>query len=266
MLNDGETALGCCPSNYVCDQNSPHICTSQPPSGDIIGVKNGISCSSGTASAQSSTALTAEAIRILLVKSATSNAIAKETSSPKKSSGKGEQIAIGVAVPIAILLISAAVFYFVKRRKRLRKQTSDQEVLAGGGDSDSGLKAELPGSFATAISGPKGAAFQKPELDNMQLSVTPMPELPGNLPGDVIQELHGNSSTPRLNDATIPASEPQNSISHDIAGEHQQKPVDDALDQDPSSKAVPGLWDWSNFDTLGETNQSPRNSTTDIRR
>jgi hypothetical protein len=194
-----------------------------------------------------------------------SSSIPKATSTPKESSGKGEKIAIGIAVPLAFLLIGAAVFYFVRHRKRLRRQTVDQEISAGEENSDSVLKPELPGSPAAALSGPNDAAFQKPELDNMQLSITSMLlELPADLSSDKIQELHGHSSTIELGDASTPSSEPQHSISHDTAREGQQK--HGSFDHYTGDAAVPGLWDWSNFNTLGEPNESPRNSTTHIRK
>lgn len=276
----------CVVSNYACDPNSPHLCTSRPHSGSIA-VRDGVTCPDNMVAIITSTALTAEAMRILLIQSntptdtptssptatptssptATSTSFSETTSRPRDSFGRGDKIAIGVAVPLGIFLLGAILFYFLRRRKRLQVQPLDQEVLAAGGasDSDPALKAELQGSSGIAISGSTGAMFEKAELDNTQRGIaTTISELAADLPKDNIQELHGNSSTPKIiTNGTIPVSEPQNLISHDIDKECQQNPVQLSVDPNPGS-AVAGLWDWSNFHTLGEPNESARSSMTGV--
>lgn len=248
-------------SNYACDPNSPHLCISTPHLGDIIQVTNGISCSSGTAASQSSTALTAEALRIQL-NDPTSSLSSSWTNNPSsgKASNNGEKIAIGVAVPLTVILLGTVAFDLLRRRKRLRKQISDQEVLTEGGNSGSGQKAELPGSTAAAISGPKGIAYQKPELDNM--AVTILPELAGDPPCDTIQELHGNSITVTPTDTTTPASKPRGPVSHSTVGEDQQNSVGALSSMDLSSTSELGLWNRNNFDTLSGSNKSSEHPAT----
>lgn len=204
-------------------------------------------------------------MRILLVKSSdpTSSLTGSSTNSPSpdKGSGNGERIAIGVAVPLAVLLIGAVAFYFLRRRKGLRKQTSDQEVLAEGDNSGSGQKAELPGSIAAAISGPKGVAYQKPELDNMVVTI--VPELAGDPPCDEIQELHGNSITVTPTDTTTLASKLQGPINHSVVGEDQQNLVGALSGTDPGNTSELGLWNWNNFDALSGSNGSSEHAATD---
>ncbi|PNP43966.1 hypothetical protein TGAMA5MH_04251 [Trichoderma gamsii] len=213
---------------------------------------------SGTTASQSSIALTAEALRILLVKSSDTTSSLSSSSTNNPSSGKashnGEEIVIGVAVPLAVILIGTVAFYLLRRKKRLRKRISDQEVLAEGGNSGSGQKAELPGSIAAAISRPKGVAYQKPELDNM--AVTILPELAGGPPCDTIQELHGSSITTTPSDTTTPASKPQGLVTHSAA-EDQQTPVGALSSIDLSSASELGLWNWNNFDTLKGSSEHP---------
>ncbi|KAL6907196.1 hypothetical protein GGI43DRAFT_431310 [Trichoderma evansii] len=264
MLNDGEIAIGCCPSNYACDQNSPHLCVSTPHLGDIIAVTDGISCSSGTVASQSPTTLTAEAMRILLVKSdnpttAPGSSSANDLSS-KNSSGNGAKIAIGVVVPTVVLLIGAAALYFLKRKKRLQKQTTAQEVLSEKYSSDLGLKSELPGSVAAATSGPKGVAYQKPELDNTAITV--LPELAADSSRDEMQELHGSSLTAKPTDATTMVSEPQSSIIHIVVRTNQQNLVSTSSSRDDWNILESGLWKWSNFDMLSGSTESSEHPAT----
>ncbi|EHK44903.1 uncharacterized protein TrAtP1_003075 [Trichoderma atroviride] len=268
MLNDGETAIGCCPSNYACDPNSPHLCISTPHLGDIIALTNEVSCSSGATASQNPTALTAEAIRILLVRSSdpTSSLSSSSTNnpSPGKAPQNGEKIAIGVAVPLAVIPIGAVVFYLLRRRRRLRKQVSDQEGLAEGDNSGSGQKAELPGSISGAISGPKGVAYQKPELDNMAITI--LPELAGDPPCDTIQELHGNSITvtPTATTTTTTVSKPHGPVSDSAIGEDgQNNPIGALSGADPGSTSELGLWNWNNSDTLSGTNESSEHPAAD---
>lgn len=245
-------------SNYACDPNSPHLCISTPPPGDIIAVTDGISCSSGTAASASPTALSAEAIRILLVKSSDPTAASDGTStndlSSKKSFGNGAKIAIGIVIPVVALLIGAAALYFLRRRKRLQKQTSDQEVLSEGDRSDLGLKAELPGSIAAAISGSKGVVYQKPELDKTVIAI--LPELATDPPRDEIQELHGNTLTVKPTDAIAPASKPHDLIGHSVVREDEQNPVGTLSGTNLGNPSELGLWNWSNFDTQIGSNES----------
>lgn len=233
--------------------------------GDIIAITSGVSCSSGITASQTPTALTAEAIRILLVRSSDPPSSVSSSStnnpSPGKASQIGETIAIGVAVPLVVILIGAVAFYFLRRRKRLRKHISDREGLAEGDDSGSGQKAELPGSIAGAILGPKGVAFQKPELDNM--AVTILPELAGDPHCDTVQELHGNSITVTPTDTTTPVSKPPGPVSHSIVGEDQQSPIGALSGADPGSTSELGLWNWNNFDTLSGSNESSEHPAAD---
>ncbi|KAL7914053.1 hypothetical protein GGI35DRAFT_233166 [Trichoderma velutinum] len=256
MLNDDEIAIGCCPSNYACDSNSPHICTSQPHAGDIIAITDGISCGGGAETTESipSTALTAQAMRILLIQSntPTSTSPTRETQLPSEKFGKGAKIAVGVVIPLVVFLIGIALVYFL-RRKKLRS-ASDQEVSAGGDDSGTALKAELQGSTGNAIRGPKGTTFEKPEL-----GVTgTVAELPA---GSAIQELHGNSSVANLHGPTISNPELQAPIGDGIVKTTEQKLGERSSKQDPESAGT-GLWDWSNFNTLGEPDESSRTSIT----
>lgn len=258
-------------SNYACDTGSPHICTSRPHAGDIIAVTDGISCY-GAMITQSipSTASTAQAMKILLIQSSTpttSDSPVEATQRPTDTIGKGSKIAIGVVVPVAVFLIGTALFYLLRRRKRRHvHSTPDAEVLATRDGSNSAPKAELQGSTGAAIYGQKGTVFEKPELDNTQLgTTTTVSELAATMPGNEIQELHGNISGANLNNAAMPSSELQTPTSDDIAREAQQTLAKHSIDQDPGS-AVTGLWDWSNFNTLGEPDESTRNSITGIRK
>ncbi|KAK1246544.1 LOW QUALITY PROTEIN: hypothetical protein MKX08_000346 [Trichoderma sp. CBMAI-0020] len=256
MLNDGETAIGCCPSNYACDPNSPHLCISTPQSGDIIALTSGVSCSSGMTASQNPTALTAEAMRILLVRSSDPTSSLNSSSTNNPSSGKasrnGESIAIGVAVSLAIITICAVAFYFLRRKdygnRYPIKKFSSKETT-----QNSGQKAELPGSISGAISGPKGVALQKPEFDNMAITI--LPELAGDPRWDTIQELHGNSITVTPTATTTPVSEPQGPVSHSIVGEDQHSPTGALSGADPGSTSELGLWNRNNFDTLGGSNE-----------
>ncbi|KAL6699684.1 hypothetical protein J3F84DRAFT_361491 [Trichoderma pleuroticola] len=260
MLNDGEIAIGCCPSNYACDSNSPHICTSQPHAGDIIAITDGISCGGGAETTKSipSTALTAQAMKILLLQSNTPTATSptRETQPPGERFGKGAKIAVGVVVPIVVFLIGVALVYLLRRKKL--QSTSDQEVSAGGDDSDTAVKAELQGSTGITIRGPKGTTFEKPELGATET----VAELSA---GNEIQELHGNSSVANSHGPIVSDPELQLAIGDAVVGETEQKLAERSSKQDPESVAT-GLWDWSNFNTLGEPDESARTSITGTRK
>ncbi|KAL5093384.1 hypothetical protein Trisim1_011188 [Trichoderma cf. simile WF8] len=260
MLNDGETAIGCCPSNYACDSNSPHICTSQPHAGDIIAITDGISCGGGAGTTKSipSTALTAQAMKILLIQSSTptSTPPTRETQLPSERFSKGAKIAVGVVVPIVVFLIGVALVYFLRRKKL--QSTPDQEVSAGGDSSDTALKAELQGSTGIVTHGPKGATFEKPELG----ATGTVAELSA---GSAIQELHGNSSVANLHGPIVPDPELQLPVGDIAAGEAKQQLGEHSSKQDPESTTT-GLWDWSNFNTLGEPDESVRTSITGTRK
>ncbi|UKZ57482.1 hypothetical protein TrVGV298_011339 [Trichoderma virens] len=264
MLNDDEIAIGCCPSNYACDSNSPHICTSRPHAGDIMAITDGISCDGADiTSSIPSTALTAQAMRILLIQSntPTSTSPAKETFPSQDKFGKGAKIAVGIVVPLVVFLIGVALVYLLRRKKL--QSAPDQEESAGRDDSDTALKAELHGSTGIAIRGLKGTAFEKPELGDTRLGITAtVAELSA---GNEIQELHGNSSVANLNSATVPSSELQAPIKDDIARGFEQNLAKPSSNQD-SERAATGLWDWSNFNTLGAPDDSARNSITDMRK
>ncbi|KAL7954768.1 hypothetical protein V8C34DRAFT_293398 [Trichoderma compactum] len=126
-------------------------------------------------------------MKILLIQSNTpiSTSPTRETQLPVERFGKGVKIAVGVVVPIVVFLIGVALVYFLRRRKL--QSTPDQEVSAGRDGSGTALKAELQGSTGIAIHGPKGTTFEKPELGATET----VAELSA---GNVIQELHGNSS------------------------------------------------------------------------
>ncbi|KAL7948765.1 hypothetical protein V8C42DRAFT_229220 [Trichoderma barbatum] len=83
ILNENKTAIGC-PSNYACDPSSPCICTSRPHAGDIIAVTDGVSCDGAvTTSSTPTTALTAPAMKIILIQSSTPTSSAFQLKRPK---------------------------------------------------------------------------------------------------------------------------------------------------------------------------------------
>ncbi|KAL6825717.1 hypothetical protein J3E69DRAFT_275173 [Trichoderma sp. SZMC 28015] len=197
MLNDDEIAIGCCPSNYACDSNFPHICTSQPHAGSVIKVTDGISCDGAGAMTMDwslSTALTAQAMKILLIQSSTPTSASpsgetqstketqfpketqppKETQLPKDRFGKGAKIAVGLIVPIVVFLIAVALIFLLRRRRR-RQLNPDREIAAGKDDSNTEVKAKVQGSTSTSILRPNGTTFEKPRLDDRQFGIPATP-------------------------------------------------------------------------------------------
>lgn len=197
-------------------------------------------------------------MKILLIQSntPTSTSPTRETQLPSERFSKGAKIAVGVVVPVVVFLIGVALVYFLRRKKL--QSTPDQEVSAGGDGSDTALKAELQGSTGIATHGPKGATFEKPELGATET----IAELSAGSP---IQELHSNSSVANLHGPIVSGPELQLPIGDVAAGETKQQLAKHSSKQDPEITAT-GLWDWSNFNTLGEPDESVRTSITGTRK
>ncbi|SPO01201.1 uncharacterized protein DNG_03948 [Cephalotrichum gorgonifer] len=184
ILKDGETAVGCCPSNYKCKSESYYMCESTVTAGSAVtAVSYDSKCEPSTLStsinlfwAALMDSKIAEAPRVILVlpnPTATSDSSsvddagddgAESEDGSSKGLSTGGKIAIGVVIPV-VAILAAAVFWFIMRRKRLNGQKSQS------GEDSPFEKAELPGGDAAAISGSGGVAIDTPEFGNAQSGV-----------------------------------------------------------------------------------------------
>ncbi|EHK27141.1 uncharacterized protein TRIVIDRAFT_62915 [Trichoderma virens Gv29-8] len=232
LLRDGETALGCCPIGYDCDDVDVSACAStasrpvvvtdtlkcpdtltpvtHPTLATYFNAQRVVvvhaaipehSATGGTAtSAPTSTAPTSTAP----TSSSPVSSVASENPVPKSSQGLplAAKIAIGVLIPL-VAILSGAMCFFIYRYRRKRKQLQavqgfGQDAPSSGSDDLETPKAELPGDDGMTSSGPNGTAFRKAELDALIPGSGGVAELPAELAGGGLSELHGSSSPGEL--------------------------------------------------------------------
>ncbi|QYT05530.1 hypothetical protein H0G86_012424 [Trichoderma simmonsii] len=252
LLRDGETATGCCPTGYGCDQKHPAMCMSRP--NYFFKVTDGIKCpGSLTPITRLTEAASAMAMKVMVVHAAptaqtvtrttTSSASASLVSSENSLSKPSQDLppraktAIGVIIPLVAIFIGAACFFIHKyRRKRKLSQAVHelgQDTRGNGGDDLETTKPELPGDAGMASAGPNGAAFRKAELDATGHGSGGAVELAAELAGGGIAELHSTPS-PRELDSTPKGLSVVDVVEHDVDNQHV----------DERSR---GLWQWSNY-------------------
>ncbi|KAL7913932.1 hypothetical protein GGI35DRAFT_475774 [Trichoderma velutinum] len=259
LLREGETASGCCPTGYVCDQTYATRCTSNP-SPRPIEVTDAVKCHGTlTPVADPTEATYAVAKRVIMVQAATSehtstrtttsaptssaptssaptSSVPSETSLSKPSQGLplSAKIAIGVVIPLIAILSGAACFFIYKyRRKRKLLQAGQglgQDARGNGSDDLETPKPELPGDEGMVSSGPNGTAFRKPEMD---ATVSGSGGMAAELAAGGISELHGITRPGELDSM----SKSLNAV--DVVGQEvNNKHVDESTN---------GLWQWSSY-------------------
>ncbi|KKP03320.1 hypothetical protein THAR02_04571 [Trichoderma harzianum] len=116
-------------------------------------------------------------------------------SKPSQSLPLAAKIAIGVVIPLMVILSGAACFFIYRYRRRRKLLQAGQglgrDARGNGGDDLETPKPELPGDEGLVVSGPNGTAFRKPELDATTSGPGGLVELPAELAGGGISELHG---------------------------------------------------------------------------
>ncbi|KHN97379.1 uncharacterized protein MAM_04976 [Metarhizium album ARSEF 1941] len=136
MLKAGETAIGCCPSGYVCDVSKPHGCVSTvQPGGHILAVvgARGVcfrSTALETMTATSDTQAVAWGPRVLVVQSTPRPGADDEPSNA--SPLPGVEIAVGVSIPLGLMAIAVAAWMLVSRRRK--RKTAKMAAAALDGD------------------------------------------------------------------------------------------------------------------------------------
>ncbi|KAI6778537.1 uncharacterized protein J7T54_005061 [Emericellopsis cladophorae] len=209
ILEDDETAVGCCPTGFVCKSETYSVCESTVTAPTTItAVTYNSECEASTlrthiplAWGAFMDAQFAEAPRVILIlpnetrtdttlTRATSDAGGNkglpssddESSTDESSSGlsAGAKIAIGVVIPVAVIVVAAILVWMIRRRRKnlphLQDSPNQENNPSTGGQDGAIGKAELPGS-ATGATGLLGVAFQKPELDSSDFC--PVAELDG---------------------------------------------------------------------------------------
>ncbi|KAL5085169.1 hypothetical protein Trisim1_010846 [Trichoderma cf. simile WF8] len=261
LLRNGETASGCCPIGYVCDQVTPTICTSAL-SRSIL-VDNGVKClGTFTQSSIPTLATYAFAMRVMVVQAATPEQTATRTATsaptssiPTSSAPAGSipsddslskpnhglplaaKVAIGVVIPLVAILTGAACFLIFRYRRKRRPlqagQALGQDAHGNGGDDMETPKPELPGDEGMASAGLDSAVFRKAELDATIHGSGGAVELAAELAGGGLPELHGDSGLGELDSMSKGFSV------IDVVGQHAN-----GQHVDERSK---GLWQWSSY-------------------
>lgn len=171
--------------------------------------------------------------------SAPASSVPSENPPSKPSQGLplAAKIAIGVVIPLIVILSGAACFFIYRyRRKRKLLQAGQglgRDARGNGGDDLETPKPELPGDEGLVVSGPNGTAFRKPELDATTSGPGGLVELPAELAGGGLPELHGDSGLGELDSMSKGFSV------IDVAGQ-------DANDQHVDERSK-GLWQWSSY-------------------
>ncbi|KAJ4856036.1 hypothetical protein T069G_09404 [Trichoderma breve] len=262
MLNVGETVSGCCPTGYGCDTFIASLCTSRPAS--PITVTDGLTCTGILPPVSDPTvADLAIAMRVMVVHTATSEHTATRTttssapassvpspsapassvpsenppSKPSQGLPLAAKIAIGVVIPLIVILSGAACFFIYRYRRRRKLLQAGQglgrDARGNGGDDLETPKPELPGDEGLVVSGPNGTAFRKPELDATTSGPGGLVELPAELAGGGISELHGGPGPGEL-DSRSKGSNDIDAVRQDVNIQHV----------DEGGK---GLWQWSSY-------------------
>ncbi|KAL6803034.1 hypothetical protein GGI42DRAFT_342430 [Trichoderma sp. SZMC 28013] len=264
LLRDGETATGCCPIGYGCDQIQAATCAAR--NDYILLVTDGIKCPGTiTPYTSPSMAVSAVAMKVMVVHAATTehttthistssaptssaptpstptpsvptSSVPRENSLPKPSLGVplAAKIAIGVAIPLVAILIGAACFFIYRyRRKRKLSQALHELGQDASGNDLETPKPELPGDAGMASVGPNGDAFRKAELDATRHGSGGAVELAAEVTGGGISELY-SSSSPRELDSTSKGLSVVDIVEHDVDNQHV----------DERSR---GLWQWSDY-------------------
>ncbi|GAB1317747.1 hypothetical protein MFIFM68171_07957 [Madurella fahalii] len=210
MIKEGETAIGCCPSRYTCEDLDHWYCEWIATPGDVL---SGFTYAPGgcsptpTSSAIGigTTERVANAGRIILVRAVADGSPAETTGtnaddqagnasgSAEGGLSTGAKIAIGVVIPVAVILIGMGLFFILKR-ERHHKRSIPQGTGEGGYP---GLKPELEGTQAIAIPRAAVVAYDKPELDSSSAGNRPPAPLASEMAAErayTTPELQGSSN------------------------------------------------------------------------
>jgi hypothetical protein len=179
LLNDEETAIGCCPTGFECDSLWAMSCSSTAANGEVItGVSYGRSCSSTPVAYSVTTSSdifnsgyspTAQQLNAWIVCNPE-----KDNSTSLSSGGLsiGAKIGLGVGIPLGVIAIAAIIFAFCIRHRRLEKERLQQQERKGEKPVAEPVlpphlsKLELQGSDVAAVTSAGGQALHnKPELD-----------------------------------------------------------------------------------------------------
>ncbi|EEU33691.1 uncharacterized protein NECHADRAFT_89247 [Fusarium vanettenii 77-13-4] len=268
MLNEGEVAVGCCPSGYHCDPASPYYCFTTPRLGALItGVSYDPNCNATTTT---STLGTYSARRLYLIQPYNETALPldDDASSGLPTVGK---IVVGIVVPLIVILVSLAAFWLISRKKRHKESTQAREIHVNADGGDAVIKAELCGSEGTALAGPYSVAFEKPELENTpansgshakasEMDVDPLDkgllELKGSnnggeKPRSTILELASSATQAR---AALSSDQPRDRVGDEaLSGGQSQARARPAQEPDEGTME---LWQWSNPLHTGESEKA----------
>ena len=190
VLNDGETAIGCCASGFGCDTYWVGTCTSTvTPGATVSGLTYGRSCASEPimitfSSSPDPTDLgispwaTASQLNIWLLHDPEKD-VASASSGSSRGLPTGAKIGLGVGIPLGVIALVAIVFAFWHRKRKLEKEKRRQKDRRAGKPTDEPAlpphleKPELQGSEGPAVMGAAGRTpNQKPELDTKTATST----------------------------------------------------------------------------------------------
>jgi hypothetical protein len=177
LLQDGDTAIGCCPTGFSCDSYFALTCTKAFSAGQTVtGVSYGRSCSPTPTTLSFSTGIL-DSLNIvngqqlnvwLLQNPGTDN---HTSSSSGSILSTGAKIGLGVGIPLGILIAAALIFIYCHRRRNQRKENRRQRDRQAQNRTDEPVlpphleKPELQGSDAPAGGIGAGQAKTKAELD-----------------------------------------------------------------------------------------------------
>ena len=186
VLEDGETAIACCPIGYECDSRSAQSCSSIiSPGQTVSGLTYGRSCSSEPTTtvipASSDIFFTTEAASQFNVWLVHDPGKDRAGASSPSSGGlsTGAKIGLGVGIPLGLIALAVIIFIYCHRRRKLETERQRQKQRQTQKPDDEPAlpphleKPELQGSEGAAVAGPgRKTITQKPELDTKTATST----------------------------------------------------------------------------------------------
>jgi hypothetical protein len=177
LLQDGDTAIGCCPTGFSCGSIFAMTCTKSYSDGQTVtGVKYGRSCSSEPTTIAFTSGLfntidivTGEQLNVWLLQNPAKDN--RTSSSGSSNLSTGARIGLGVGIPLGILIAAALIFiYWHRSRKQQREKQCQRDRQAQNTGDDPALpphleKPELPGSTAHLGGVISGPVMTRGELD-----------------------------------------------------------------------------------------------------